>query len=67
MYGDGAAFDTLYRRHEMRIWRYPEHNVGNRATADELMQEVWFGGTRMRLPLSRVRFTTSVVYVHATA
>ncbi|HEV7614229.1 MAG TPA: RNA polymerase sigma factor [Steroidobacteraceae bacterium] len=44
--GDAAAFDRLYRRHEMRIWRYLERNVGNRATADELMQEVWFAVAR---------------------
>jgi RNA polymerase sigma factor (sigma-70 family) len=40
--GDAQAFEILYRRHEMRTWRYIERNVGNRATADELMQEVWF-------------------------
>lgn len=40
--GDAGAFELLYRRHEMRTWRYLERNVGNRATADELMQEVWF-------------------------
>ena len=26
--GDAAAFEPLYRRHEMRIWRYLERNVG---------------------------------------
>ena len=40
--GDAEAFELLYRRHEMRTWRYLEHNVGNRATADELLQQVWF-------------------------
>jgi RNA polymerase sigma factor (sigma-70 family) len=44
--GDAPAFETLYRRHEMRVWRYLERNVGNRATADELMQEVWFAVAR---------------------
>jgi RNA polymerase sigma factor (sigma-70 family) len=44
--GDAAAFELLYRRHEMRIWRYLERNVRNRATADELMQEVWFAVAR---------------------
>ncbi len=44
--GDVAAFEMLYRRHEMRIWRYLQRNVGNRATADELMQEVWFAVAR---------------------
>ncbi len=44
--GDAAAFERLYRRHETRIWRYLERHVGNRATADELMQEVWFAVAR---------------------
>src|SRR2546429_559313 len=44
--GDAAAFVLLYRRHELRIWRDLERNVGNRATADELMQEVWFAVAR---------------------
>ena len=44
--GDAAAFEMLYRRHELRIWRYLERNVRNRATADELMQEVWFAVAR---------------------
>ena len=25
--GDAAAFELLYRRHEMRVWRYLERNV----------------------------------------
>jgi len=45
-HGDAAAFACLYRRHEMRTWRYIERNVGIRATADELMQEVWFAVAR---------------------
>jgi RNA polymerase sigma-70 factor (ECF subfamily) len=44
--GDATAFELLYRRHEMRVWRYLERNVRNRATADELMQEVWFAVAR---------------------
>lgn len=44
--GDVAAFEVLYRRHEMRIWRYLRRNLGNRATADELLQEVWFAVAR---------------------
>jgi RNA polymerase sigma-70 factor (ECF subfamily) len=57
--GDAAAFECLYRRHEMRTWRYIERNVGNRATADELMQEVWFAVAR-QAPRYRpaARFTT---------
>jgi RNA polymerase sigma-70 factor (ECF subfamily) len=44
--GDAPAFALLYRRHELRVWRYLERNVGNRATAEELMQEVWFAVAR---------------------
>jgi RNA polymerase sigma factor (sigma-70 family) len=44
--GDVNAFELLYRRHEMRIWRYLERNVRNRAISDELMQEVWFAVAR---------------------
>jgi len=44
--GDAAAFEILYRRHELRVWRYLERNVRNRAIADELMQEVWFAVAR---------------------
>ncbi len=44
--GDTSAFERLYHRHEMRVWRYLERNVRNRATADELMQEVWFAVAR---------------------
>jgi RNA polymerase sigma-70 factor (ECF subfamily) len=44
--GDAAAFELLYRRHELRVWRYLQRNVRNTATADELMQEVWFAVAR---------------------
>jgi RNA polymerase sigma-70 factor (ECF subfamily) len=44
--GDAAAFELLYRRHEVRIWHYLNRNVRNRAIADELMQEVWFAVAR---------------------
>jgi len=44
--GEVAAFDALYRRHEQRTWRYLLRNLGDRAQADELMQEVWFAVAR---------------------
>jgi RNA polymerase sigma-70 factor (ECF subfamily) len=57
--GDAAAFEVLYRRHEMRVWRYLERNVRNRATADELMQEVWFAVAREAARYEpKARFTT---------
>jgi RNA polymerase sigma factor (sigma-70 family) len=57
--GEAAAFEMLYRRHEMRIWRYLNRHVGNRECANELMQEVWFGVAR-DAPRYRptARFTT---------
>lgn len=57
--GDVAAFETLYRRHEMRVWRYLARNVRNQATADELMQEVWFAVARDAVRYRpSARFTT---------
>ena len=44
--GDVAAFDVLYRRHELRTWRYLERNVGSHSVADELMQALWFAVAR---------------------
>ncbi len=44
--GDVAAFDELYARHEMPLWRYLLRLSGNRATAEELMQDAWFAVAR---------------------
>jgi RNA polymerase sigma-70 factor (ECF subfamily) len=44
--GDVAAFEQLYSRHELPLWRYLLRQCRDRATADELMQEVWFAVTR---------------------
>jgi RNA polymerase sigma-70 factor, ECF subfamily len=44
--GDVQAFEALYQRHEMRVWRYLARNVRSRETADELLQEVWFAVAR---------------------
>lgn len=44
--GDAAAFERLYRRHELPVWRFLMRTLGNRAIADELMQEVWFSVAR---------------------
>jgi RNA polymerase sigma-70 factor, ECF subfamily len=57
--GDAEAFTTLYRRHEMRVWRYLYRSVRNRATADELMQDVWFAVARQASRYRpTARFTT---------
>jgi RNA polymerase sigma-70 factor (ECF subfamily) len=43
----------------MRVWRYLERNLRNRATADELMQEVWFAVARDATRyVPTARFTT---------
>ncbi|MFL6603715.1 MAG: sigma factor-like helix-turn-helix DNA-binding protein [Steroidobacteraceae bacterium] len=57
--GDAAAFDQLYRRHELRVWRYLQRNVHNEATCDELLQEIWFALARDAAGLESVtRFRT---------
>jgi len=40
--GDVRAFEILYHRHELKLWRFILRSVSNRATADELLQDVWF-------------------------
>jgi len=44
--GEAAAFEFLYRRHESKVFRYLQRNVKNEATANDLMQEVWFAVVR---------------------
>lgn len=44
--GDVAAFDTLYGRHEMGVWRYVLRGVREPAVADDLLQDVWFAVAR---------------------
>jgi RNA polymerase sigma-70 factor (ECF subfamily) len=44
--GEAAAFELLYRRHELRVFRFLLRNVKNEATANDLMQEVWFAVVR---------------------
>ena len=44
--GDMAAFERLYARHEMRVWRYLLRHVFDPALADDLAQDVWFAVAR---------------------
>jgi len=44
--GDAAAFEQLYARHELPLWRYVLRQCASRATAEELVQEVWFAVAR---------------------
>ena len=39
--GDATAFDRVYARHRVGVYRYVLRHVRNRATADELHQDVW--------------------------
>jgi RNA polymerase sigma-70 factor (ECF subfamily) len=57
--GDAGAFDALYARHRGGVFRYLLRNVGNRAQAEELFQEVWTGlvGARERYEVA-AKFTT---------
>jgi RNA polymerase sigma factor (sigma-70 family) len=44
--GDIAAFDALYLRHELGVWRYLLRSVRVQAVADDLLQDVWFAVAR---------------------
>lgn len=44
--GDMAAFDTLYGRHELAVWRFVLRSVKIQAVADDLLQDVWFAVAR---------------------
>ena len=44
--GDIAAFDVLYGRHELSVWRYVFRSVRVQAVADDLLQDVWFAVAR---------------------
>lgn len=57
--GDAAAFEALYRRHESRVYRFLCRQLGDRETANDLMQEVWFAVARHAARYEpRARFTT---------
>jgi RNA polymerase sigma-70 factor (ECF subfamily) len=57
--GNAAAFETLYRRHESRIYRFLCRRLGDREAANDLMQEVWFSVARQAARYEpRARFTT---------
>jgi len=49
--GDTRAFEALYRRHRLPLYRFLLRQVGNAATAEELFQDLW-----MRVVNSRGRY-----------
>ena len=44
--GDMGAFDTLYGRHELAVWRFVFRSVKVQTVADDLLQDVWFAVAR---------------------
>ena len=44
--GQVAAFDMLYTRHSVSVWRYVFRSVRDTAVADDLLQDVWFAVAR---------------------
>ena len=44
--GDIDAFDALYGRHELAVWRFVFRSVKVQAVADDLLQDVWFSVAR---------------------
>ncbi|MBW2272780.1 MAG: sigma-70 family RNA polymerase sigma factor [Deltaproteobacteria bacterium] len=66
--GDDAAFETLIRRHEKRVFRLLLRMMGNREEAEDVAQETFLSlhrhGKRFR---SEARFSTFVYRVAANA
>jgi RNA polymerase sigma-70 factor (ECF subfamily) len=58
--GQASAFEQLYRRHELRVFRYLLRNLRNRAVAEDALQETWFAVARdaARYQRGSARFTT---------
>jgi len=44
--GDPLAFEALYDRHALPVWRFVQRSVQNAALADDLVQDVWFSVAR---------------------
>ena len=55
--GELAAFDVLYGRHELRVWRYVFRSVHVQAVADDLLQDVWFAVARQAVGAAGYRPT----------
>jgi len=55
--GDARAFEALYRRHRLPLYRFLLRQVGNAATAEELFQDLW-----MRVVNSRRRYEASAKF-----
>ncbi len=59
--GDADAFELLYERHGLRVWRYLLRHVCDASLADDLLQDVWFAVARQAQQYRpTARFTTWV-------
>ena len=57
--GQASAFDALYARHRGRLYRFILRSIKQRATAEELFQEVWIRVIEARSRYApQARFTT---------
>ena len=57
--GNTGAFDTLYARHRLRLYRFVLRSVKDRAVGEELFQEIWLRVIEARGRYApRARFTT---------
>ena len=57
--GDARAFETLYDRHALAVWRFVLRSVQDRAMTDDLVQDVWFSLVRQAPQYEpRARFRT---------
>jgi RNA polymerase sigma factor (sigma-70 family) len=45
-HGEARAFDQLYQRYELAVFRYLLRNLRNRALAEDLQQDTWFAVIR---------------------
>ena len=52
--GDAHAFEVLYDRHTLPVWRFVMRSVNDKALADDLVQDVWFSLAR-QAPAYEVR------------
>jgi len=46
--GDTRAFEILYGRYRLPLFRYLQHQCGNAAIAEELFQDIWLNIVRTR-------------------
>jgi RNA polymerase sigma-70 factor (ECF subfamily) len=58
-HGDTRAFEQLYERLSLPMWRYVLRSVGDRAMADDIAQDTWFNVVRAAASYQpRARFKT---------